>query len=153
MDPGFVALEGIDHRLISYEPADNIETAAQRRATEVSRILKTMVVRIEAEQYVLVLVPGDRLIDWKALRGHLGVRRLALADEEEAFAATGYRRGTITPFGADGGWPVIVDASAVGSGETSVGSGTPGVAVHLDADDLIAAVGADLAAVTKVVDP
>jgi prolyl-tRNA editing enzyme YbaK/EbsC (Cys-tRNA(Pro) deacylase) len=112
-----------------------------------------MVVRIEAEQYVLVLVPGDRLIDWKALRGHLGVRRLALADEEEAFAATGYRRGTITPFGADGGWPVIVDASAVGSGETSVGSGTPGVAVHLDADDLIAAVGADLAAVTKVVDP
>jgi Cys-tRNA(Pro) deacylase len=153
MDPGFVALEGIDHRLISYEPADNIETAAQRRGTEVSRILKTMVVRIEAEQYVLVLVPGDRLIDWKALRGHLGVRRLALADEEEAFAATGYRRGTITPFGADGGWPVIVDASAVGSGETSVGSGTPGVAVHLDADDLIAAVGADLAAVTKVVDP
>jgi prolyl-tRNA editing enzyme YbaK/EbsC (Cys-tRNA(Pro) deacylase) len=76
-----------------------------------------------------------------------------LADEEEAFAATGYRRGTITPLGAAGGWPIIVDVSAVGGGETSVGSGTPGVAVHVDADDLIAAIGAEVAAVTKVVDP
>ena len=153
MEPSeFSALEGIDHRLVSYEPADDIETAAQRRGTEVTRILKTMVVRLEAEQYVLVLVPGDKLIDWKALRRHLGVRRLALADEEEAFAATGYHRGTITPFGAAGGWPVIVDASAAGSGETSVGSGTPGVAIHLDADDLIGAVGADVAAVTKAAD-
>jgi prolyl-tRNA editing enzyme YbaK/EbsC (Cys-tRNA(Pro) deacylase) len=117
--PEFSALDGIDHRFVSYEPAEDIETAAQRRGTEVTRILKTMVVHLGAEQYVLVLVPGDRLIDWKALRGHLGVRRLALADEEEAFAATGYRRGTITPFGA-AGWPVIVDALAAGSGETSV---------------------------------
>lgn len=152
MDPGFEALEGVDHLLVSYEPADNIETAAQRRGTEVARILKTMVVRIEAERYVLVLVPGDRLIDWKALRSHLGVRRLVLADEEEAFAATGYRRGTITPLGAAGGWPIIVDVSAVGSGETSVGSGTPGVAIHLDADDLIAAVGAEVVAVTRAAD-
>lgn len=148
----FPALDGIDHTLVTYDPADNIETAAQRRGTEVSRILKTMVVRVEADQYILVLVPGDRLIDWKSLRGHLGVRRLALADEEEAYAATGYRRGTITPFGAKGEWPVIVDASARGSGEASVGSGTEGVAVHVDADDLIAVVGAEVVAVTKVME-
>ena len=145
----FEALEGVDHRLVTYEPGADIETAAERRGTEIRRILKTMVVRVEADNYVLVLVPGDRLIDWKALRGHLGVRRLVLADEEEAFAATGYRRGTITPFGAAGAWPVIIDGSAVGSGEASVGSGTEGVAIHLDADDLIAATGADVVAVTK----
>ncbi len=144
----FAALEGIDHRLVSYEPADDIETAAERRGIDVARILKTMVVRVEADRYVLVLVPGDRLIDWKALRDLLGVRRLALADEDEAFAATGYRRGTITPFGA-GEWPVIVDVSAQGSGEASVGSGTEGTAIHLDADDLIAATAARVAAVTK----
>lgn len=148
----FAALDGVDHTLVTYHPADDIETAAQRRGTDVFRILKTMVVRVEADRYLLVLVPGDRLIDWKALRGHLGVRRLALADEEEAFAATGYRRGTITPFGAAGEWPVIIDASARGSGEASVGSGTAGVAIHLDADDLITAVGAEVVAVSKGMD-
>jgi len=44
---------------------------------------------------------------------------------------------------------VIVDESARGIGEVSVGSGTPGVAIHLDADDLITAAGAETAAVSK----
>ena len=152
MESTFEVLTGVDHYLVEYDPADDIETAAERRGTQVSRILKTMVVRVGSDDYVLVLVPGDRLIDWKPLRTHLDVRRLALADEEEAFAATGYRRGTITPFGAAGGWPVIIDSSARGSGEASVGSGTPGVAIHLDADDLIDAVGAEVVAVTKAMD-
>jgi Cys-tRNA(Pro)/Cys-tRNA(Cys) deacylase len=143
------SLDGVDHRLVEYEPGPNIETAAQRRGTTVDRILKTMVVRVEEGRYVLVLVPGDRVIDWKTLRADLGVRRLSLADEEEAFAATGFRRGTITPFGAKGSWPVIVDVSAVGSGEVSVGSGVEGIAIHLDADDLIAATRARAITVSK----
>ena len=98
MESTFEVLNGVDHYLVEYDPADDIETAAERRGTQVSRILKTMVVRVGSDDYVLVLVPGDRLIDWKPLRTHLDVRRLALADEEEAFAATGYRRGTITPW-------------------------------------------------------
>lgn len=142
-------LEAVDHRLVDYEPAPDIVGAAERRGTTVDRILKTMVVRVEEGRYALVLVPGDRVIDWKALRTYLGVRRISLADEDEAFDATGYRRGTITPFGAAGGWPVIVEESVRGSGEVSVGSGRPGVAVHLDADDLISATRADLAPVSK----
>lgn len=147
--PSFEALEAVDHRLVVYESAPDIVGAAERRGTTVDRILKTMVVRVEEGRYALVLVAGDRVIDWKALRAYLGVRRLSLADAEEAYAATGYRRGTITPFGANGGWPVIVDASARGIGEVSVGSGTPGVAIHLDADDLIRAAGAETVAVSK----
>ncbi len=147
--PTFEALDTVPHRLVEYEPAPDIVGAAERRGTTVDRILKTMVVRVEEGRYALVLVAGDRVIDWKALRAYLGVRRLSLADAEEAYAATGYQRGTITPFGATGEWPVIVDESARGIGEVSVGSGTPGVAIHLDADDLITAAGAETAAVSK----
>jgi Cys-tRNA(Pro) deacylase len=143
------ALEGVEYRVVEYEAAPDIHTAAERRGTTIDRVLKTMVVRLGDDQYLLVLLPGDRVIDWKALRTHLGVRRLSLADADEAFVATGYRRGTITPLGAAGGWAVIVDASAQGRGEISVASGTHGVAIHLDADDLIAAIGAEVAAVSK----
>jgi prolyl-tRNA editing enzyme YbaK/EbsC (Cys-tRNA(Pro) deacylase) len=44
---------------------------------------------------------------------------------------------------------VVADASIVGSGEVSVGGGEPGVAVHLDADDLIRVVVDEVAAITK----
>lgn len=142
-------LDGVDHRLVEYEPGRGIEEAAERRGIAVERILKTMVVRIDEGRYALVMVPGDRLIDWKALRTVLGERRLSLADEDEAYEATGYRRGTITPFGAAGDWPLLIDASVEGSGEVSVGTGTEGVAVHLDADDLIAVTGGRLAPLSR----
>jgi Cys-tRNA(Pro)/Cys-tRNA(Cys) deacylase len=144
-----VAAAGVDHRVVRFEPAGDLVEAAKRRGTTVERILKTMVVRTGEDEYVLVLVPGDRVIDWAALRDHLGLRRLTLADADQAFEATGYRRGTITPFGVPSDVPVIVDSAAVGRGEVSVGAGVPGVAIHLDADVLIGVVGAVPAAITK----
>ena len=145
-------LRDIDHHLVEYEPGPDIETAAERRNIPIDRILKTMVVRRSESRFVLVMVPGDRIIDWKALRTLLGERRLSLADADEAYTATGYRRGTITPLGANGDWPVIIEASMAGTGEISIGSGTDGIAIHLDADDLIAVTGAQVAAVSKTPD-
>ena len=75
-----VADAGIDYRVVRFEPARDLAEAAERRGTTVDRILKTMVVRTGEDAYVIVLVPGDRVIDWGALRDHLGLRRLALAD-------------------------------------------------------------------------
>ncbi len=144
-----VTESGVDHRVVRFEPARDLAEAAERRRTTVDRILKTMVVRTGEDTYVIVLVPGDRVIDWGALRDHLGLRRLALADADQAYEATGYRRGTITPFGVGPDLVVIVDADVVGRGEVSIGAGIPGTAIHLDVDDLIDAVGAVPVGITK----
>jgi prolyl-tRNA editing enzyme YbaK/EbsC (Cys-tRNA(Pro) deacylase) len=108
-----------------------------------------MVVRRSNDDFTLVLVPGDRVIDWVRLRNHLGVRRLSLARDAEALTATGYRPGTITPLGVDRSLPVVADAALAGAGKVSVGAGAPGVAVHLDADDLLELTGAVVGEVTK----
>ncbi len=144
-----VAESGVEFRVVQFEPARNLAQAAERRGTTVDRILKTMVVRTGEGSYVIALVPGDRVIDWGALREHLGLRRLALADADQAFESTGYRRGTITPFGVDPALTVVVDADVTGRGEVSVGAGVPGTAIHLDVDDLIEAVSAVPAHITK----
>jgi len=144
-----IANAGIDYRVVRFEPARDLGEAAERRGTTVDRILKTMVVRTGEDAYVIALVPGDRVIDWGALRDHLGLRRLALADATQAFAATGYRRGTITPFGVNRAVAVIVDVGVIGRGEVSVGAGIPGTAIHLDVDDLIEAVAAIPVDITK----
>lgn len=144
-----VSASGIPYRIVRFEPAGSLAEAAERRGTTVEQILKTMVVRTGEDAYVIVLVPGDRVIDWAALRTHLGLRRLALADAEQAYAATGYRRGTITPFGVPPDLPVIIDADALTLGEVSVGAGVPGVAIHLEVQALADAVEAVPAAITK----
>jgi prolyl-tRNA editing enzyme YbaK/EbsC (Cys-tRNA(Pro) deacylase) len=77
------------------------------------------------------------------------VSRISLPDREEARAATGCERGAITPFGSARAWPVIADASIPALDRVAIGGGARGVNVHLSVPDLVAALGADVAEVTR----
>lgn len=140
---------GVVHTVSRIGPVSSAEEAATARGIEEGDLIKTIVVRRAAGDYVLVLVPADRTIDWGPLRKALGVNRATLPDADEAFAATGYRRGTITPFGTTRAWPVIADASLQRDREVSIGGGEAGVALHLSSADLIRATGATVAEVTR----
>lgn len=144
-----IASAGVHHDVVRFEPGGTIIDAAARRGIPVGALIKTMVVRRSSDDFTLVLVPGDRVIDWIRLRNHLRVRRLSLASDAEALTATGYRPGTITPLGVDRSLTVVADAAIAGAGRVSVGAGAPGVAIHLDADDLLELTGAVVGEVTK----
>jgi Cys-tRNA(Pro)/Cys-tRNA(Cys) deacylase len=126
----------------------SVEESAALQGIAVGRLLRTIVIRRAAGDYVFVLVPGGRQIDWPKLRAHLGVKRLSLPDAEEARAATGYERGAITPFGSRAAWPVVADASISGLGRVAIGGGARGVNLHLDAGDLLRVLAAEVADVT-----
>lgn len=150
---GFPALE--DPRLlrvpfvpVRHGPVDSLEEAARLRGVDAAAVIKTMVVRTSEDRYVFVLVPGDRVIDWAKLRRVLGERRLSMPNAEEALAVTGYVRGTITPFGATRAWPVIADMSMQDT--ISIGGGQHGCSLTIDLDDLIKALDATVADVTKL---
>lgn len=149
--PAIAAVEalGIEHEVRVIERARSVEEAAERYGVPVERLLKTLVVRRSDDDYLFVLVPGPRQIDWPKLRAHLGVSRLSLPDADVAREVTGYERGTITPFGATHAWPVIADASIAGGGPVTIGGGRHGVSLRLDAAVLLAALGADVADVTR----
>ena len=142
------ALEDVPHSVLRHGPVGSLEEAAQARGVSPAAVVKTLVVRRGAGDYLFVLVPGDRQISWPKLRALLGVSRMTLPSAEEALEATGYERGTITPFGATRAWPVVADAAITG-GEITLGGGAHGVAVKLLADDAIAALGAQVADVTE----
>ncbi len=129
---------GVAHDIVRTERAGSAAEAAALQGIPLGALLRTIVVRRGDDDYLFVLVPADRRFDWPKLRGHLGVRRLTLPDAEEARAATGYERYTITPFGATRAWPVIVDASAMTFERVSVGGGGFGINLHLAPADLVA---------------
>ncbi|MFV2144017.1 MULTISPECIES: aminoacyl-tRNA deacylase [Isoptericola] len=144
---GLVA-SGVEFELTRHGRVGSLAEAATARGLEPHQILKTLVVRRGADDFLFVLVPGGRTIAWARLRSLLGVNRLSMPDADVAREVTGYERGTITPFGASTAWPVVADASVAGAGRVSVGAGGHGVAATLDADDLIRVLGAEVADVT-----
>jgi len=146
---GDAQLKGLPHRVVRTALPESPEESAQLQGIPLEALLRTIVVRRGADDYLFVLVPAGRRFDWPRLRAHLGVSRLSLPDAEEAHAVTGYVRFAITPFGATRAWPVIVDASALEHPLVSVGGGIRGVNIHMAPQDLVAALGADVAGVTE----
>jgi Cys-tRNA(Pro) deacylase len=149
--PALRSLEGSDltFEVVRTERARSAQESAAFPGRELGQLLRTIVVRRGAADYVFVLVPGGRQIDWPKLRAFLGVSRLSLPDAEEAKAATGYERGAITPFGATTAWPVIADLSVPALDEVAVGGGGHGINLHVRGQDLVAYLGAEVAEVTK----
>jgi Cys-tRNA(Pro) deacylase len=135
---------GVPHRIVRTQIAHDVEESASFQGIPVGSLLRSILVRRSADDYVFVLVPGGRRFDWPKLRAHLGTNRLSLPDQDEAKAETGYERGAITPFGARRPWPVVLDASAAGLELVAVGGGARGVNVHLAPDDLVRATGASV---------
>lgn len=147
---------GIPYAVTRHGRVGSLAEAAAARGVEPRDIVKTLVVRRGEADHLLVLVPGDREISWPRLRAHLGVSRLSMPDAEAAKEATGYERGTITPFGAahtgsERPWPVIADRSIAGR-TVSLGAGAHGVAVTVEADAVISALDAEIADITDPVD-
>ncbi|MCE1178145.1 MAG: YbaK/EbsC family protein [Micrococcales bacterium] len=138
---------GVQAQITRHGRVGSLEEAARARGVEPRDIIKTLVVRRGEGDYLFVLVPGDREISWPRLRTHLGVNRLSMPDAETAREATGYERGTITPFGSTTAWPVIADATIPGR-RVSLGAGAHGVAATVDSDEALSALGAEVADVT-----
>lgn len=139
-----IEASGLTFEVTTHGPVKSLEEAAAARGLRPEQVLKTLVVRRAADDYLFVLIPGGRSISWPKLRALLGVNRLSMPSADEAFDVTGYVRGTITPFGSARKLPVLADA-AIEPGPVSVGGGDHGVAFTVDSAALIAALGAEVA--------
>lgn len=144
-------LEGVDYQVVSTGRVSSLEEAARARGMVPSQIIKTMVARRGSDNYIFVLVPGDRVISWPKLRKLLGVNRIAMPDSDEARLVTGYERGTITPLGSAITWPVVADERVAGT--VSIGGGAHGVSLTIEASDLLALLEADVGDVTDEDEP
>ena len=142
---------GLAHTVTRHGPVRSLAEAAAARGLEPRAIVKTIVVRLADEDYRFVLVPGDREIAWPKLRSALGVNRISMPSKEVALAVTGYERGTITPLGSTRAWPVVADAAV--TGRVSLGGGAHGVALTVDADELVRVLDATVEDVTEPVGP
>ena len=134
---------GLAVEFVERPGAGSLEEAAGLLGIEPADIVKTLVVKRKDGTFLFALVPGDRQIAWAKLRAVVGVNKLQLPDAAQALAATGYERGTITPLGSTTAWPVFADDRI--TGRIAMGAGEHGLSAFVDAERLIAGLGATVA--------
>ena len=122
-------------------PVHSLAQAARERAHLPDQVVRSIVFRVGKDDFVMVLIAGERQIAWPILRRYLGQSRLTLATEAEVRSVTGYERGAVAPFGLPRPLRILADESVFTHGEISLGSGVRGTAVIMTSLDLRRALG------------
>ena len=151
--PASLALEslGIDHRLFLHEGSvTSFEQAARERGQRPAQVVRSILFQVRPAEFVMVLMAGPAQVDWKKLRQIVKRSRVRMATEDEVLEVTGYRIGTVSPFGVKNQTRVLIDASILRENEVSIGSGVRNTAIILKSDDLIRALkGAEIVSVEE----
>lgn len=92
------------------DPIRTVVEASQASGRSLAEVGNTVLVTVKGRS-VLVVVPGDRALDGKAVGAAYGAEALevALATQEEARELTGYDLGLIPPIGHEGDCDLLVD--------------------------------------------
>ncbi len=127
----------IPYRLFVHAgPVHSLEQAARKRRQLPDQVIRSIVFRVGKDEFLMVLMAGDRQISWPALRRYLGQSRLTMATEAEVRSVTGYERGAVAPFGLPQPLRILADESVFKHEEVSLGSGVRGTAVMMTSSDL-----------------
>ena len=128
---------GIAHTIFRHSgQITSLEQAAQERNQRLEQVVRSILFRLSGDEYLMALVAGPKQILWKALRKHVGQSRLTMASEDEVFAVTGYRIGTVSPFGLPRPLRILIDENVLKEDDISIGSGMRGAAVVMKSADL-----------------
>ena len=151
--PASIALEklNIPHQVFQHTtPLNSFEQAAAERNQRPEQIVRSILFQIRPEEFVMVLMAGREQVDWRKLRQLVGRSRVRMATEEEVLEVTGYRVGTVSPFGLKHPVKVLIDASILQEEEVSTGAGVRQMAIILKTEDLRRALGdAEIVSLTE----
>ena len=137
--PASIALEKLDipHQVFRHEtPVTSFEQAASDRNQRPDQIVRSILFQIRPEEFLMVLMAGRDQIEWRKLRQLVKRSRVRMATEEEVLEVTGYRIGTVSPFGLKNPVKVLIDESVLKEEEISIGSGIRSVAIIMKSADM-----------------
>jgi Cys-tRNA(Pro)/Cys-tRNA(Cys) deacylase len=137
--PASIALEklNIPHQVFKHDtPVTSFEQAASDRNQRPEQIVRSILFQVRPDEFLMVLMAGREQVDWRKLRQLVKRSRVRMATEDEVLEVTGYRVGTVCPFGLKNPVKVLIDASVLKEEEVSIGSGVRNMAIILKSADL-----------------
>jgi Cys-tRNA(Pro)/Cys-tRNA(Cys) deacylase len=110
--------------------------AAEKLGVLPERVFKTIVVKLDATQLVVAILPVNSMLSMKSLAKACGGRKAEMADKVEVQRSTGYVLGGVSPLGQKKSLKTVIDQSAQQCPSIYVSGGRRGLEIELNALDL-----------------
>jgi len=106
--------------------------SARQLGVDEHMVVKTLVMRDERGEPLIVLMHGDREVSTKNLAREIGVKGIEPCKPDEAQRASGYQLGGTSPFGTRKALRVFVEASVLDLPRIMINGGRRGYLVGLE---------------------
>jgi Cys-tRNA(Pro)/Cys-tRNA(Cys) deacylase len=129
---------GYELREYQVDPEDlSAETVAAKVNLPLEQVFKTLGMRGDRNGVCLAVVPGNTVVDEKAMARLTGDRRVEMVPLKEVQALTGYIRGGVTALAGKRDYPVYVDETAELFDVISISAGMRGLQILLAPADYL----------------
>ena len=145
----------VDHEIHEYKHDPGAvsygDEAARALGVEPAQVFKTLLVALNGDNKKLAVgvVPVAGQLDLKAMASALNVKKVTMANPQDAERATGYVVGGISPLGQKKRLPLVLDRSAEDFKTIFMSAGRRGLEIEMSSGDLLALTKGVLAPIGK----
>lgn len=130
------------------EPARTAQRAAAVLGLPPHQIVKSVLFHADGHP-VLVMIPGDRTVDYVKLKKELKASRLRMLSADEVRQLTGYLIGCTPPVALKTEMPKYIDLQALREDVVYTGGGEPEMILKIRSYDLVRATDAEIVDVVR----
>lgn len=99
----------VDYEIFEHEPVYTNPTMAAALNVSESETVKSLVLVTREKQMVVLVMPGDKKVDWKKAAAGIGTKKVSFAKPEAVLEKVGCEVGCVPPFGQLTDLPIFMD--------------------------------------------
>lgn len=99
----------IDYQIWEHEPVYTNPAMAQALGVSEAQTVKSLVLQTKEKEMVVMVMPGNKKVDWKKAAKTVGTKKVTFAKPEAVSEVVGCEVGCVPPFGHHTSLPIFVD--------------------------------------------
>ena len=99
----------IDYEVVEHEPVYTNPAMAEALGVGEGETVKSLVLLTKEKEMVVLVLPGDKKVDWKKAAAGIGTKKVSFAKPEAVLEKVGCEVGCVPPFGQLSPLPIFMD--------------------------------------------
>jgi Ala-tRNA(Pro) deacylase len=99
----------ITYEVVEHEPVYTNPAMAKALGVGEAETVKSLVLLTKEKQMVVLVMPGDKKVDWKKAAAGIGTKKVSFAKPENVLEKVGCEVGCVPPFGQLTPLPIYMD--------------------------------------------
>ena len=99
----------IEYAVFEHEPVYTNPTMAAALNVSESETVKSLVVMTKEKEMVVLVMPGDKKVEWKKAAANVGTKKISFAKPDQVLEKVGCEVGCVPPFGQLTELPIFLD--------------------------------------------